>query len=154
MRGSVASSTPWHSKHHHQRAPSLLPPNKNKQQQLNIKKVKKTTTTREVDLLKIAQNEGFLHALTEDELLENSQDAQSKKASYPGNAYLLTLGYHRLQNISLLDLCERLEICVLSNNFIDNIEPLRWCHNLYYLDVHSNQVYVLFFLKRQILHHF
>ena len=141
MPGSVASSTPWHLKNHHQRASPPFPPNKHQQftNADNTKKVKKTAT-HEVDLLQIAQNEGFLHALTENELLENSQDAQDKKASYPGNAYLLTLGCRRLQNISLLDLCERLEICILNNNFIDNIEPLKWCHNLYYLDVHSNQV--------------
>lgn len=152
MPGSVASPTPWHSKYH-QRASSSLPhdgalSNTNKQQQLNanIKKVTKTTT-QEDDLLQVAQNEGFLHALTEDELLENSQDIENKKASYPGNAYLLILGFRRLRNISLLDLCERLEICILSNNFIDSIEPLKWCQNLNYLDVHSNQVYCMYCYK-------
>ena len=138
MPASVASlsATPWHSKHHQK------PPLSNTKESSTItKKVKhKLTTTREESLLQVAQNEGFLHALTENELLENSQNVHNKKPSYPGNASLLTLGCRRLQNISLLDLCERLEICILSNNFVSNIEPLKWCHNLCCLDVHSNQV--------------
>ena len=99
-----------------------------------------TLPSEEYNLLKVAQNEGFLHALSEGEMIEASQNAHGKQASYPGDARLVVLSSRRLQSISLMDLCERLEVCVLCNNFIDDIDALKWCPNLFCLDVHSNQV--------------
>ncbi|XP_066922316.1 uncharacterized protein [Clytia hemisphaerica] len=92
------------------------------------------------NLLKNAQNEGYLHDLTEEVLLENSENVHNKRSTYPGDVVYLSAASQHLQQVSLLDLCERLEICDLSNNFIDDIGALRWCHNLFFLDVHSNQL--------------
>ena len=147
MPVSVSASAPWNARHKKYQQPLKNNNNNNNNNNQSSKSSKNNTRTtlktliqQPTDLLQIAQNEGFLHALTEDELTENSQDAKNKKPSYPGNASLLSLASRRLQDISLLDLCERLEICILSNNFIDNIEALKWCRNLLCLDVHSNQV--------------
>lgn len=130
-------STPWQQHHYHQRQQANVNSN---QSSGSLKKKSKYKLLQEQDLLKAARDGGFVQALSELDLLENSQTTSNKKPRSPGQVRLLNLQNRRLQDISIVDLCERLEICNLSNNFIYDIEPLKWCRNLFCLDVHSNQV--------------
>lgn len=92
------------------------------------------------EFLKLAENEGLIQTLTEIILINSSRNGCDKKAIYAGDARIIYLSYMRLKDISILDICERLEICILNNNFIQNISPLKWCCNLMFLDLHSNLV--------------
>ena len=102
------------------------------------------------EYLKLAENEGLIQTLTEKILINGSRNGCDKKATYAGDARIIYLSYMRLKDISILDICERLEICILNNNFIQNISPLKWCCNLTFLDLHSNLVsnmFLIFFLN-------
>ena len=93
------------------------------------------------EFLKLAENEGLIQTLTEKILINSSRNGCDKKAIYAGDARIIYLSYMRLKDIiSILDICERLEICILNNNFVQNISSLKWCCNLMFLDLHSNLV--------------
>jgi len=148
MPVKFTSPIPWDPKTHkkvgvHHNYPRNNNDSKSQSKE-NSPNSKRKTFSAEYNLLKAAQNEGFLHALSECEMMGASQNERDKQASYPGDARFIMLSSRRLQSISLMDLCERLEVCVLCNNFIDDIEALKWCPNLFCLDVHSNQVSEIF----------
>jgi len=94
----------------------------------------------EKEFLKTAENEGFVHQLKEKELLVNARNSSEKRPLYGGDVKIVYLSNHHLNDVSIIDICDRLQICILSNNFIQHIKPLKWCTNLVYIDLHSNVI--------------
>jgi len=87
-----------------------------------------------------ANREEYVCSLTKEDIVSNSVNKRDEQASTPGEVVFLDLSNKRLSDVSMVDLCERMTICNLSTNYLKNIAPLKWCVNLYYLDIHSNQI--------------
>ncbi|MBN3313239.1 LRIQ3 protein, partial [Atractosteus spatula] len=53
---------------------------------------------------------------------------------------LVNLGGLKLKDLNSLDCCTSLKICIVSNNYITNIDALIHCTSLVLLDLHGNQI--------------
>nr|XP_015210638.1 PREDICTED: leucine-rich repeat and IQ domain-containing protein 3 [Lepisosteus oculatus] len=53
---------------------------------------------------------------------------------------MVNLGGLRLKDLNSLDCCTSLKICIVSNNYITNIDALIHCTSLVLLDLHGNQI--------------
>ncbi|XP_030061567.1 leucine-rich repeat and IQ domain-containing protein 3 [Microcaecilia unicolor] len=76
-------------------------------------------------------------------LLEHGQNANQRVANELKDLVLVRLNKLLLQDMIYLQHCISLKICILSNNCISNISPLKSCSRLVKLDLHGNQIQLL-----------
>ena len=95
---------------------------------------------KEKDFLQSAKHEGLVNVLKKHDLICNGCDENDRNAQYPTDILFLQLSNKRLQNVTAIEICDRLRICDLSGNFLKSLKSLRNCLNLFCLDVHGNQV--------------
>ena len=60
------------------------------------------------------------------------------------NVFLVRLPSAHLRTVGEIGLCRHIRICILSNNFIIRFDALDACQQLVRLDLHNNQVQLLY----------
>lgn len=90
---------------------------------------------REEEVIRNAHERGYLRAPTVDDVWESI----GEKCDLGDISYLNMSGIC-LHTVRTIDLCTRLRICVLHSNYISSFDSLVHCRELFYLDLHNNQV--------------
>ncbi|XP_078687299.1 uncharacterized protein LOC144919665 isoform X1 [Branchiostoma floridae x Branchiostoma belcheri] len=102
---------------------------------------------RENDAIRTAEERGYLLSPSKSFVLEQclgksqSQSREDRQKIYDIQIVRMTQAH--LRNIGYIQSCTRLQVCILSNNYITRFDALAACTMLVKLDLHSNQVSVL-----------
>ena len=94
---------------------------------------------REEETIRNATNRGYLRRMTVEFLNDNVglDDRDLPTVGY------LNVTSQQLSNLSALEMCISLRICILPGNYIAEFDALSSCVNLWALDLHGNQVLLL-----------
>jgi len=95
---------------------------------------------KEIGLKNLVKQEGFLYILKEDDIIRFGKRKGDHKCQNISEVQFIKLSLLHIKNIASLGMCQSLTICILSSNFLQNIEPLQSCRNLAALDLHANQI--------------
>jgi hypothetical protein len=114
---------------------------------LHEKKTRKKTTQRqsiyekqrEEETIRNAMKRGYLRRMTV-EFLNDNIGIDDRRLPYIG---YLNVSSQQLSNLGALEMCVSLRICILPGNYITEFDALANCLNLWALDLHGNQVYIL-----------
>ncbi len=97
---------------------------------------------REEEIIRNATNRGYLRRMTVEFLNENTglDDCDLPTVGY------LNITAQQLNSLGVLQMCISLRICILPGNYITEFDALASCVNLWALDLHGNQVCIMFVL--------
>ena len=98
---------------------------------------------REEETIRNATNRGYLRRMTVEFLNDN---IGIDDRDLPAVGYL-NVSSQQLSSLGVLEMCVSLRICILPGNYITEFDALAGCLNLWALDLHGNQVYILFVLS-------
>lgn len=82
----------------------------------------------------------YLVSLSEKLLVKYGQTADHHELKNVKDIVMVQLCRLYLKDVGYLQYCRSLKICILSGNFLSNIDALESCTQLIKLDLHSNQV--------------
>ncbi|XP_015274495.1 PREDICTED: leucine-rich repeat and IQ domain-containing protein 3 [Gekko japonicus] len=82
----------------------------------------------------------YLLSLSKKLLFECGQTAEHHELKTVEDIVMVQLCARYLKDVGYLQYCYSLKICILSGNFISNIDALESCTHLIKLDLHSNQM--------------
>ncbi|XP_029474542.1 leucine-rich repeat and IQ domain-containing protein 3 isoform X2 [Rhinatrema bivittatum] len=82
----------------------------------------------------------YLTPSSEKLLIDHGQNANQSFTEKLQDLVLVRLNNIFLKDVVYLQYCLSLKVCILPNNYLTNINPLRSCSRLVKLDLHGNQI--------------